>query len=148
METVLTATPIKNGLFTREHEFPSGMTIRRIGPILWELSAAKSYMSDNERETLSKIDYWLCTEKQWDSWVSSNSEPDPYYRTHLAVIALQVLCPRTLLNVHMRFWKRENGFDNIGSFHPKEMKSRPWDDSSAIQRTRSSKNLRSSRMEF
>jgi hypothetical protein len=82
-------------------------------------------MSDNEREVLSKIDYWLCTEKQWDSLFSSNSEPDPYYRAHLALIALQLLCPRSSLNVHMRFWKRINGFDNIGSFHPKEMKSTP-----------------------
>jgi len=125
MEIVLTATPIKNGLFTKEHEFPNGLAVRPIRPILWELSAAKSYMSDNDRETLSKINYWLCIEKQWDSWTSSNSERDPYYRTHLALIALQVLCSRTSLNVHMRFWKRADGFDNIGSFHPKEMKSTP-----------------------
>jgi hypothetical protein len=123
METVLTATPLKNGLFTKEHEFSNGMTIRPIGPILWEMSVAKPYMSDNEREVLSNINYWLCVENQWDSWTSSNSEPN--YRTHLALIALQVLCPRSSLNVHMRFWKRANGFDHVGSSHPKEMKSTP-----------------------
>src|SRR5271154_1228275 len=102
MQTVLTATPIRNGLFSNEFNFGGGFAIRQIGPILWDLSTAKGFMSDDERSKLSNTRYWLCSTKDYDSWLLANSDPDTFETTRLAMSALQIICPRGGPNVYMK----------------------------------------------
>jgi hypothetical protein len=131
MDTILAATPLRHSV-SKSYTFSEGISIRKIQPILWELSAARQYMSDREREDLSGARYWLSVSKEVEHW-SIGSHDDLYDKARHAMCALQIICPKGGRNVYLRFRETPEGFDNIGSFHPAKMESTPMGHMSVLE---------------
>ena len=123
MDKIVVATPLRNGVCSKPHVFFGSVEIRKIKPILWELSVARGLLSDDEREYLDASEYWLSVSKEVESWVDDESHNDLYDRARHAMFALQIICPKGGRNVYMKFNKTHQGFDNIGSLHPAKMES-------------------------
>jgi hypothetical protein len=123
MDTILVGTPLRVGTVSRPYSFSDGVTIQTIQPILWELSAAKRLMSDDERMRLSAAPYWLCASKEVPNWYSEPPGDDLYEKARRAMYALQIIGPSGGCNQYLAFRKTPEGFDNIGGVHPAKMTS-------------------------
>jgi hypothetical protein len=59
MREIFVATPLNSSAGNAEHKFGDDISIRAISPILWETSVSKRYISEDQREKLSEVRYWL-----------------------------------------------------------------------------------------
>ncbi len=119
MDKIIVATPLPRTL-AQPCTFSCGVTIRDIQPILWHLSVARKFMSDDEREYLSGKHDWLCVSKEVQHWSEGGNEL--YEKARLAMYAVQILCPIGGRNAYFTFRETADGFDNIRSSHPAPMK--------------------------
>jgi hypothetical protein len=123
MDKIVFGTPLPFSSVSKDYTFASGLAIRSIRPILWELSAAKGYMSDDERRRLSEAPYWLCASKETENWHLAQPADDLYEEVRLGMYALQIICPSGASNQYFKFCETPEGFDNIGGWHPAKMTS-------------------------
>jgi hypothetical protein len=110
----IVATPIQGTDELGEVQFQDGITIRRLGRILWGRAIINRHMSDHEKESLQQTGYWLCTPGAAD-------EDEAYRRSWLALVCTQIICPVGAQNLHLRFVVTQEGLDNIGSYHHDEL---------------------------
>lgn len=122
MSKVLVATPLKPGAVTRPYESADGISIQEISPIRWDVSIVKSCVSEREREYLTNTKYWLCAEKE-SPCVTGDVGDDLRQSARHAAMALQIICPTGAKHIFLDFLRTSRGWDNIGSCHPKELRS-------------------------
>jgi len=121
MQTVVVATPLRNSTVSRPYAFGDGITIQAVSPILWDVSIVTDYISKHDREELQETRYWLCATRDVES---ANTESDELYdAARQAMYALQIIFPSGCKNVYLKFHKRRDGYDNLGSCHPTNMKT-------------------------
>ena len=123
MDRIIFGTPLPFSLASKDYAFASGLTIRSIRPILWELSAGKGYMSDAERKRMDGAAHWLCVSQEVESWHSVQPGDDFYEKVRRGMYALQIICPSGATNQYFKFCETPEGFDNIGSWQPVKMTS-------------------------
>jgi hypothetical protein len=121
MDEILVATPLRNGSVTEPFSFSNGVSIQPIRPILWERSVARKFMSDDERDRLSRSDYWIAVSKHVDDYRVDRNDEDLYENARRAMYALQIIHPVGGRNIYLKFVKLSQGFDNLGSHHPNSM---------------------------
>ena len=121
MDEIFVATPLRNGSVTKEFYFSNGVTIQPIEPILWDRSVARKFMSDDERNQLSRTAYWVAVSKQVGDYRIDRADEDLYENARRAMYALQIIHPVGGRNVYLKFLKLSEGFDNLGSQHPNRM---------------------------
>ncbi len=100
--------------------FGDGISIRELSPILWDISIAKAFISSHERDQLASTHYWLCASKEVEH-VYGDVGDDLYPKAMYAMSALQIICPSGSINVFLKFAHTKEGYDNVGSKHPKEL---------------------------
>ena len=123
MDKIVIATPLRNGCCSKPYVFSDGVEIREIKPILWELSVAGKFLSEDEREHLSAARYWLTVAEDVENWMIQHADDRLYEKARHAMFAVQIICPSGGRNVYMKFNETPKGFDNIGSSHPAKMNS-------------------------
>jgi hypothetical protein len=120
MPEMLLATPLNASHASRPYTFSDGISIRELSPILWDISIAKTFISEHEREELAKTRYWLSASKEVE-YLPGDVGNDLYENAQQAMSALQILCPTGAKNIFLMFHNTEQGYDNIGSLRPKEL---------------------------
>jgi hypothetical protein len=120
MPYLLVATPLKHSAVSKSYEFANGISIRELSPIRWDVSIVKGFISEREREELVNSRYWLCAAKQYDQFFGDTGD-DLYDAAYHAAMALQIICPTGAKHVFLKFKETSEGWDNIGSNHPKEL---------------------------
>jgi hypothetical protein len=120
MPKVLVATPLRYSAVSKSHEFANGISIRELTPIRWDVSIVKGFISDREREDLANTRYWLCAAKQYEHSFGDVGD-ELYEAAHHAAMTLQIICPTGAKHVFLKFQETSEGWDNIGSHHPKEL---------------------------
>lgn len=120
MPEVLVATPLKSSAVTRPYTFADGISIRELSPIPWDISIAKALISSREQDELASTHYWLCASKEVEH-VHGAVGDDLYAKSMHAMSALQMICPSGSKNLFLKFAHTEQGYDNVGSRHPKEL---------------------------
>lgn len=120
MPEVLVATPLKSSAVTHPYTFHDGISIRELTPILWDTSIAKTFISARECAELAGTRHWLCASKEVEH-VYGNVGDDLYPQAMYAMSALQITCPSGSKNVFLKFAHTEQGYDNLGIKHPKEL---------------------------
>lgn len=120
MPKVLVATPLKDAAVSKPYEFANGISIREISPIPWDVSSIKGSVSDEELADLKNTRYWLCAGKQYEHALGDIGD-ELYDAAYHAAMALQIICPIGAKHVFLKFQQKPEGWDNIGSNHPKEL---------------------------
>jgi hypothetical protein len=120
MHEVLVATPLKYSAVSRQYEFADGISIRELSSIRWDVSIVKGFISEREREDLANTRYWLCAAKEYEH-VFGDVGDELYDATHHAAMALQIICPIGAKHIFLKFQQTSESWDNIGSYHPKEL---------------------------
>jgi hypothetical protein len=120
MPEVLVATPLKYSAASRPYEFADGISIRKLSPIRWDVSIVKGFISEQEREDLANTQWWLCAAKEYGN-VYGDVGNELYDAAHHAAMALQIICPTGAKHIFLMFQWTVGGWDNIGSYHPKEL---------------------------
>jgi hypothetical protein len=120
MPEVLVATPLKYTAVSRPYEFADGISIRELSPIRWDVSIVKGFISEREREDLANNQYWLCAAKEY-AHVYGDVGNELYDAAHHAAMVLQIICPTGAKHIFLKFQQTSEGWDNIGSSHPKEL---------------------------
>jgi hypothetical protein len=120
MHEVLVATPLKYSAVSRPYEFADGISIRELPSIRWDVSIVKGFISEREREDLANTRYWLCAAKEYEH-VFGDVGDELYDATHHAAMALQIICPIGAKHIFLKFQRTSEGWDNIGSYHPKDL---------------------------
>ena len=122
MPEMLVATPLKYSAVSKPYYFEDGISIRDLSPIRWEISNIKGFISDRDREHLKNTRYWLCAAKEYEH-VYGDVGDELYHAAHHAALALQIICPTGAKHIFLKFQQTSEGWDNIGSFQPKELHS-------------------------
>ena len=120
---MLVATPLKSSAVTRPYTFSDGISIRKLSRIRWDSCIIKALVSTDERKALASTDYWLCASKEVEH-VYGDVGDDLYPKAMYAMSAVQIICPSGSKNVFLKFGHTEQGYDIVGSRHPKELCSR------------------------
>jgi hypothetical protein len=120
MPEVLVATPLKYSTVLSPYEFADRISIRELSPIRWDASIVKGFISERERGDLANTRYWLCAAKEY-AHVYGDVGDELYYAAHHAAMALQIICPTGAKHIFLKFQQSSEGWDNIGSYHPKEL---------------------------
>jgi hypothetical protein len=123
MDRILVATPLRRGSVSKSFSFQNEVTIEAINPIKWELSVAKRFMSDDDRDQFSRTSYWLVVSKNVEDARLPTSDDALYEKARQAMYALQIIHPSGGLNTFLKFLKMPDGFDNLGSLHPTKLGS-------------------------
>ena len=121
MDTVIVATPLRNGCCSKPYVFANGVEIREIKSILWELSVAGKLLSQDDREHLDASEYWLSVTDHIEDWYLGQANQELYDKAWQAMLALQILCPAGGRNTYLKLHETPSGLDNVGSTHPAEM---------------------------
>ena len=119
MNEVLVATPLKYSAVSRPYELADGISIREISSIRWDVSSVKGFISERDREDLADTRYWLCAAKH----VFGDVGDELYEATTHAAMALQIICPIGAKHTFLKFQQTSEGWDNIGSYHPRDLLS-------------------------
>lgn len=117
---IFVATPLKHLAVSRSYEFSDGIAIREIPLINWERSIFKEGISQRELEMLAKTKYWLVAAKEYEG-VDDSIREELYDAARCAAMSLQIICPTGALHVFLHFRQTPQGWDNIGSDHPKQL---------------------------
>jgi len=112
----IVATPVQTSDELGEVQFRNGVSIRRFERILWGRAIVARFMSEHEKASLQQTRYWLCTPTAVD-------ENEAYFRSWLALVCTQVICPVGGKNVHLRLVVTQDGLDNIGVIQHDELNS-------------------------
>ena len=120
MHEVLVVTPLKFSAVSKPYEFTNGISIRELAPIRWDVSIVKGVVSEREREDLANTRYWLCAAKQYEH-VLGDVGDELWDAARHAAMALQIICPTGAKHVFLKLQQTSEGWDNIGSNHPKEL---------------------------
>lgn len=120
MPEVLVATPLRFSAATRPYDFKDGISIRELSPILWDISVVKGYVSEADRIKMDEAQYWLCAGKEYE-YVFPQTGDELYAKARNAAMALQVICPSGAMHVFLKFQRTDNGYDNIGALHLREL---------------------------
>lgn len=120
MPEILVGTPLKYSAVSRPYEFADGISIRQISPILWDASIVKGFISERERDDLANTQYWPCAAKEYEH-VYGDVGGELYDAAHHAAMALQIICPTGAKHLFLKFQQTSEGWDNVGSYHPKEL---------------------------
>jgi hypothetical protein len=67
MPDFLVATPLKHSVVTKSYKFGDGISIEKLSPILWDISIAKGYISEHDRDYMSEDRYWVCASAEAQS---------------------------------------------------------------------------------
>ena len=121
MPEVLVATPLQYSAVRQPYSFKNDISIRELGPILWDLSIVKSFVSENERNELASVRYWLCATKETVHYPYGSEGDELYEKAEHAASALQILCPSGAKNIFLKLLATEQGYDNVGSHRPREL---------------------------
>jgi hypothetical protein len=118
MPEVIVATPLKYSAVTRPYTFADGISIRELSPILWDVSIVRGFVSDRERDDLANTRYWLCASAEYENTYGSAGD-ELYGSSRHAALALQIICPTGAKHVFLKLQQTKDGWDNVGSSHPK-----------------------------
>ncbi len=113
----IVGTPLKHSVASQPYTFASGISIQKLSPILWDISVAKGYISQHDRDYMSEDRFWLCATAE------SQSDHDAevrelYDKARHAAYALQIIAPSGGKNVYLQFRNTDAGYDNVGACHP------------------------------
>lgn len=120
MPEVLVATPLNYSAASRPYQFADGISIREIVPILWDISVVKGYVSAADKTRINNAKYWLCASAECE-YVLPQTGDELYTKARNAAMALQLIAPSGAMHVFFKFQKTDNGYDNIGALHLKEL---------------------------
>lgn len=119
MPEFLVATPLKHSVANESYKFCDGISIEKLSPILWDVSIAKGYVSQHDRDYMSEDRYWLCARADAQS-EQDQAARDLFDKARHAAYALQIICPCGAKNLYLQFRRTAEGYDNVGSCHPHE----------------------------
>jgi len=122
MEKIIIATPLGYGRCSSPYVFSDGVEIRELTPILWESSVAGKLLSEHEREYLDASQYWLSISQLVEKRHLYQTDDDLLARARQAMYALQIICPCGGRNVYLKLRETAGGLDNVGSWHPAQMR--------------------------
>jgi hypothetical protein len=117
---IIVATPLDAQAVSRPYQFSDGVSIRQLPSIRWDVSIVRQFISEKEREAIEKTRYWLCVSRE----VARPSDQDTdfiYELAHYALWTIQIICPSGAKCSLLKFWNTAQGYDNIGSLHPREL---------------------------
>ncbi|MGH9665399.1 MAG: hypothetical protein ACRD9L_13330, partial [Bryobacteraceae bacterium] len=114
MPEALVAIPVKLSTATHSYTFKDGISIREISPLLWDTARRKSFISDDEWDTLKITHYWLCASKNVDD-VDGGTCADLYDKAMYAAWALQIICPSGGTNVFLLLKHTQQGYEIVDS---------------------------------
>lgn len=120
MHKVLVVTPLKFSAVSKSYEFTNGISIRELSPIRWDVAIVKGFVSQREREDLANTRYWLCAAKEYEHGFADVGD-ELWDAAHHAAMALQIICPTGAKHVFLKLQQTPEGWDNIGSKHPKAL---------------------------
>jgi hypothetical protein len=114
------ATPLKFDAVTRPYTFADGISIRALTTIRWDVSIINTFVSKREREEIENTRYWLCAGREVARPPDEETD-DLYDLARYALWTTQIICPSGAMSVFLKFWNTPQGYDNIGSQHPRPM---------------------------
>jgi len=119
MQEFVVGTPLKHSVASQPYSFAGGISIQKVSPILWDISIAKRYISQHDRDYLSEDRFWLCAKAETQSEHDAGAQ-QLYEKARQAAYALQIIAPCGGRNVYLQFRNTGKGFDNVGACHPHE----------------------------
>jgi hypothetical protein len=111
------SAPLKHSVASQPYNFADGISIQKVSPILWDISIAKGYISQHDRDYLSEDRFWLCATAEAQSEHDAPAR-ELYEKARQAAYALQIIAPSGGKNVYLQFRNTGEGFDNVGACHP------------------------------
>ena len=115
MPTVLVGTPVSGT--HQPYTFAEGLSIERLPNILWDKAIVKGFISDGERRSLERAEYWLCARKEVEHVYAPTIGDDLMEKVTYGAWALQIICPIGASHIFLLFHDSPEGYDNIGSRH-------------------------------
>lgn len=119
MPEFLVGTPLKHSVASQTYSFADGISIQKVAPILWDVSIAKGYLSQHDRDYLNEDRFWLCATAEAQSAFDAVAQ-QLYEKARQAAYALQIIAPCGGKNTYLQFQNTKDGFDNVGVRHPHE----------------------------
>src|ERR1700691_1354995 len=120
MTEVLAATPLNYSVATQSYDFPEGISIREISPILWDVSIVNGYVSEQDKHKMNEARFWLCAAQEYE-YVDAVTGDELYTRARNAALALQIVSPSGGMHIFLKFQRMDAGYDNIGAVHQREL---------------------------
>lgn len=121
MPEFIVATPLTRSYISKDYKFSNGISVRSLSPILWDRSLTNEFVSKREKEELINTVRWLCVSKLSED---PHGTGDELYETCVrAMYAMQIICPSYRKNIYLEFQVTDQGLDDVGSHHLKEMSS-------------------------
>ena len=87
MTEVLAATPLNYSVATQSYDFPEGISIREISPILWDVSIVNGYVSEQDKHKMNEARFWLCAAQEYE-YVDAVTGDELYTRARNAAFVL------------------------------------------------------------
>jgi len=91
-----------------------------VSPILWDISVVKGLVSAADKTNMTKAKYWICASREYE-YVLPGTGDELYAEARNAALAVQVISPSGAMHIFLKFQRTDNGYDNIGAHHLKEL---------------------------